>query len=151
MHDAAPMERSARKCPESWRCGSAASGLGRIEQKAAPAADLDPHAMLAAIDGIVAQAQSRMTPESQLIDSAAFWIRRQIAYSGDPVELNLILEFMTESLPPAAPCIFASHTTNREFLNDFENYVRQRVLEGDRVDFASLRKHEHVSQIAATD
>jgi hypothetical protein len=108
-----------------------------------PAAELDSHDMLSAIDAaVLAVAESRTTPEAKLIESAAFWIRRQLSYSGDPLQLGLLLDFMKGSLVPAAQCSFSSHSTNQEFLTDFENYINRRVLEGDRCDFPALRRDQ---------
>jgi hypothetical protein len=127
----------------------ATEALVRSEERAAK---LAPEAeagafTLSQLDQLFAAHEARATPESELIDSVMFWLRRQVDYSGDPRQLNLILGFLKVSLAPDASCLFAQQTTNAQLIADFEAFVARRVAEGDRCDLPR-RNDEPISQVS---
>jgi hypothetical protein len=126
-----------------------------VQQQEETTPEVDPQLSIEAIDRIMREADAARTPEVALVDDVAWWVRRQLLYSADPFQLQMILEFLKCSLVPDRQCWFSGHATNAALIAAFDAYVAKRVLEGDRVDIPPqttrakdglFRKHESTQE-----
>ena len=133
--------------------GSLQAGLRSLElahKRAERRAEAVPEAgdlgiSIAAIDKILREADAARTPEVALCESISRWIHQQILYSGDPVQLDLVLQFLRASLTPDAQSWFSGYPTNAALIAEFQAYVARRVRAGDRCDLPIPRRNDDQS------